>query len=142
MSGASDVPAWVVTVDRVHELHAIAIETWGGSPGIRNVGCVDSSIGNSVQAALYAMETDDEEPDLLVVAAYLLFYLARNHCYTDGNKRIAWLAFAEQIAVHGLDVDATQEEVVRFVLDVAEGTVPNADGVRNWVAPRLVALPP
>jgi death on curing protein len=136
-----DAPAWLISVERVHSLHAYALERWGGSAGIRNAGCVEGSIGNSVNAALYAMETGDEEPDVLTVAAHVLFYLARNHCYTDGNKRIAWLAFTDQIAVLGLDVDATQADVEGFVLNVASGTVTNADAVRAWIAPRLVARP-
>ena len=97
--------------------------------GIRGAGCVDGSIAGSLSAALYAMETDDEEPDL-----------ARNHCYNDGNKRIAWLAFTDQLAVFGLDVDATTTEVERLVLDVAAGTIASAEAAREWIALRLIAI--
>ena len=137
MTGA---PAWLIAVERVHALQALAIERWGGLPGIRRAGCVEGSIAGGLSAALYAMETDDEEPDVLTVAAHILFYLARNHCYNDGNKRIAWLAFTDQLAVFGLDVDATTTEVERLVLDVAAGTIASAEAAREWIAPRLIAI--
>jgi death-on-curing protein len=137
----NESPTWLIAVDRVHALHDHAIKQWGGAAGIRNQGCVEGSVGNSLNAGLYAMDSEDDEPDVLTVSAHLLFYLARNHCYTDGNKRIAWLAFTDQIGALGLDVEATQAEVIQFVLEVAAGTIANAEGVRDWVAPRLIAAP-
>lgn len=136
-----DAPAWLISVERVHALHAFAIEKWGGAPGVREAGCVEGRIGSAASAGFYAMEADDGEPDVLTVAAHLLYYFARNQCYADGNKRVAWLAFTDQIAVLGLDVDATQADVEGFVLNVASGTIANADAVRAWIAPRLVARP-
>lgn len=44
-------------------------------------------------AAMY--EQDADEPDPLIVAAYLLRSLCQNHRFVDGNKRVAWLAALE-----------------------------------------------
>lgn len=132
-------PTWLVKVERVHEMHALAIAQWGGLPGIRDRDCPRRSVEASLTAALYAMEAIDDEPDPLTVSVHLLFYLARNHCYSDGNKRVAWLTFVEQLAVVGLDIEATQQEVELFVVEVAGGNLDVA-AMSAWVAPRLTAL--
>lgn len=41
----------------------------------------------------------------------LLFYLATKHCYTDGNKRIAWACTTFVLLSFGLTVEATEDEV-------------------------------
>lgn len=135
----SRAPYWLVTSGRVLELHEVAVQQWGGAAGAPNVSCVEGAIGDALTAALYIVDLD-EDPDVLTTASYLLFYLARSHCFTDGNKRVAWMAFAEQLAVLGLHVEASQTEVVDFVNRVATGGFPVAE-IIEWVAPRLTALP-
>lgn len=103
-------------------------------------GCVEGAIGSAVQCALYA--NPDGEPDPLHVAAYLLRSLAQNHCYEDGNKRIAWLALLEVLWVHAsLTVDADEEEAADVVLKVTtrEWTV---EELILWLADRLVPVEP
>lgn len=84
--------------------------------------CVEGAIGNAVLAASYTQDSD--EPDVLHVAAYLMRSLVKNHCYVDGNKRIAWLATLEVLAVHAMaTIEADQDEAAALVEDVATGAV-------------------
>lgn len=99
-------------------------------------GCVEGAIGNAVLAASYAQETD--EPDVLHVAAYLMRSLARDHCYMDGNKRMAWLATLEVLAVHSATtVDADQAEAAAMVEQVATGAV-DVPALIQWLGDHLV----
>lgn len=135
----SDTPAWLISEARIRELHARALELWGGLAGVRDTGCVERSIGAGFTAGLYRAE-EDSEPDVLTVAVYVSFYLARNHCFTDGNKRVAWMALVDQLAAVGLDVDAPQDDIVEQVTGVADGQF-SPDDLQEWVAARLVAWP-
>ncbi|MBZ9596100.1 type II toxin-antitoxin system death-on-curing family toxin [Streptomyces yangpuensis] len=55
-------------------------------------------------------------------AAALLHAIATNHPLVDGNKRTAWLAAATFLAVNGIDLaDTDQELAYDLVIDVAAG---------------------
>lgn len=100
-------------------------------------GCVESALGNALPAAAYALERDD--PDPLVACAYLLRSLARNHCYEDGNKRIAWLAALEALWVHAqCTIAADPVEAADIVVRVAGGAL-DVPGLVAWLADHLVA---
>lgn len=100
-------------------------------------GCIESALGNAPTAAAYALGSDD--PDPLVVAAYLLRSLARNHCYEDGNKRIAWLATLEFLWVHAqCTLAADPVEAAEIVVRVADGSLDVPELV-TWLADHVTA---
>lgn len=122
-----------ITAARVHELYRKA--TGASAEGAR-AGCVEGAVANAGTAARYARESD--EPDPLLIAAYLLRSLAKNHCYVDGNKRVAWLACLEVLAVGAsVTVEEDQEAAAMFVESVATGAL-DVEGVVHWLADRLV----
>ncbi|MCE9637064.1 MAG: Fic family protein [Planctomycetes bacterium] len=103
-------------------------------------GCVEGSLGGAWTAELYATEGDDAIRQGLVFAGYLLFYLAKNHCFGDGNKRTALASMQEVLSVLGLTIDVNDDELVTYVLAVAGGTVKSAPDVVKWLAQRLTEL--
>jgi death-on-curing protein len=131
-----------LTVARAHDLHAAALAHAGGSPGVRDEGLVEASVGGALTAASYdERERDDDPVDSMVLAAYLLCYLARNHAFLDGNKRVAWLALEDQLRSIGVRVIASADEAETLVLDVVAKKL-EADDVVEWIATRLVAYEP
>ena len=128
-----------VSKETVLELHDWCISTWGGdkSPTPKE-GCVEGSIGAAINAELYSGVESDTTG--LCFAGCLLFYLASNHCFVDGNKRVAWASCMEALRNLGLTITATDDEAEAFCLDIATGTVRNAMDVPLWLAPRLEAL--
>lgn len=83
-------------------------------------------------------ESEPDEPDLLLAMSYLLIYLAKNHCFGDGNKRAAWAAVLHVAELNGLAIVAETSEAVAIVNDVAIGTA-NLPEVARWTAAHLVA---
>jgi death-on-curing protein len=82
-----------------------------------------------------------DELDPLMVAAYLLRSLTKNHCFVDGNKRAAWLAALEVLAVGAnLTIKAGQVEAAEFVNATASGAVPDVATITRWLAVRLIPL--
>jgi death-on-curing protein len=110
------------SVSELTELHGIAIAEFGGAASPPKEGCVDRSIASAINASLYSSD-DDSEPDLLLAAAHLLFYVAKNHCFTDGNKRAAWSAVVRALDINGIwiEADANQESAADLVIGVASG---------------------
>ncbi|KYF94361.1 hypothetical protein BE17_16975 [Sorangium cellulosum] len=130
-----------VDVEDVLHLHATAIRQHGGDQSLApKAGCVEGSIGSAVTASMYVAE--DGEPDLLVAVAYLLVYLAKNHCFVDGNKRVAWSAFLRVLDVNGIRIVAKQDEAAKLVNDVASGVI-DAHGILIWLSSpdRITAAP-
>ena len=104
-------------LDEVLELHADQIERYGGSPGIRDLGLLESAL------ALPAATFDGRflHESVFEMAAAYLFHLAQNHAFIDGNKRIALMAAIAFLGLNGLSVVADADPLLRLVLDVAEG---------------------
>ncbi len=70
-------------------------------------------------------------------AATLLFGVARNHSFIDGNKRVAVLATLQFLNLNGLDLNlAPPEEAYKMIAAVAAGTA-TLDDLTTWIAGRL-----
>ncbi|WP_437601229.1 type II toxin-antitoxin system death-on-curing family toxin [Sorangium sp. So ce590] len=133
---------WIfVDAEEVMHLHDSAIQLYGGNPSpVPKDGCVEGSIGGAVSASMY--EAEEEEPDLLVAVAYLLVYLAKNHCFVDGNKRVAWSSAIRVLDANGIHLVAQQEEAAKLVHDVVNGLI-DVHGVLDWLLSpnRITAAP-
>lgn len=103
------------------ELHTFAVTTYGGMASPPKEGCVERSIAGAINASLYSSQDDEGEPDLLLAAAHLLFYVAKNHCFADGNKRLAWEAMVRVLDMNGIRIEADQTDAGDLVEAVASG---------------------
>lgn len=128
----------LITLDTIQDLYADGIRRFGGKSSSSKEGCVEGSVGNAYTAELYN-ESEISTPGLCF-AGHLLFYLASNHCYVDGNKRIAWTATMCVLLELGLTVDATEDEAETFCIAVADGSIKSGVEVVRWIAPRLQSV--
>ena len=70
-------------------------------------------------------------------AASLLFGLARNHAFIDGNKRVALLATLQFLNANGYDLDLSPvEDAYRTVVQVASGNL-SVDDLTDWIRHRM-----
>lgn len=132
----------LISTEEIIKIHSECIERFGGdpSPAVKD-GCVEGSTGAAWSAELY-LENQDAVSGLCF-AGCLLYYLMKNHCFVDGNKRVGWAACMEVLRVLGLTVTATDKEAGDFclaILDPISDVARNAIDVAMWLAPRLVAL--
>ena len=84
-----------LTLEQVHRLHAIGLEDHGGSPGIRDLGLIESALASARNTYLYGGGDDFE------VAAAYAFHLAEAQAYLDGNKRVGIMAALTFLAMQG-----------------------------------------
>jgi death-on-curing protein len=120
-------PRWV-TRTIADAIHAAQLAEHGGLPGVRDEGALESALMRPRHQWAYARD----EADLASLAAAYGFALCRNHPYSDGNKRTAFQVMYVFLGLNGWDVEASQDEVVRLMLDVAAGTTREAD-LAAWI---------
>jgi len=60
-----------------------------------------------------------EDADLALQAAALAHGLAEGQPFIEGNKRLALAALHTFLLVNGLQIDASQDERARWILDLA-----------------------
>lgn len=118
----------------VDAVHLDLVREHGGLQGTRDEDALESALARPRQRWTYG-----ERPDIAELAAAYGFGLARNHPYHDGNKRIAFVAMAVFLGLNGYRIDATEQEVVAVMLELAAGTLEEgtlAEWVRNHTVPR------
>jgi len=112
-----------LTLDEVLALHADQIERYGGRPGIREIGLLQSALG--VPAATF--EGRFLHGSLHEMAAAYLFHLVRDHPFIDGNKRTGLAALLAFLGLNSYWLDADPKELEKFVRSVAAGKISKAE---------------
>ncbi len=98
----------------VEELHKQSLEMYGGSPGIRDQGLIESALGSAMNAYFYG------SGDLYDVAAAYAFHLAQAQAYLDGNKRTGAGAALLFLRGNGVDRVPTDAETYNAMIAIAE----------------------
>ena len=104
-----------LTKEQILLLHAQLIETIGGSDGIRDMGLLESALESPFQS----YDGKELYPSIQAKAARLCYGLVKNHAMVDGNKRIGCHAMLVFLALNGYEMEYTQKELSKLILDVA-----------------------
>lgn len=110
--------------------HERLIETFGGAPGIRDFGLLESALDRPRNLAAY-------DPDVTLdrLAALYGVGLAKAHAFTDGNKRIAFAVMVAFLKAHRQSLDTSEAEAAETMIAVASSEL-DEDGLRAWLAAR------
>lgn len=100
----------------VDALHFQQLKRFGGLYGIRDEGAIESALARARNQWEYG-----DVRDIAALAAAYGFGLARSHGYSDGNKRIAFVAMAVFLELNGYELNAPEPSVVQTMLAVAAG---------------------
>jgi death-on-curing protein len=106
--------------EAVELFHEEQLREHGGLPGLKNENALEAALARPLNKMAYG------QPDIFELAAAYLYGIARNHPFSDGNKRTAFVAAYAFLRLHLLRVEATQGEIVAFVLAVAAGEIEEA----------------
>jgi death on curing protein len=128
-------PLWLRR-EWVDALHFQQLKRFGGLYGIRDPGAIESALARPRNQWEYAGERD-----VARLAAAYGFGLARSHGYSDGNKRIGFMALAVILELNGWSLDAPEPEVVAMMLGVAAGDVDEAR-LATWVRAQIRPVEP
>lgn len=114
--------------EKVLLLQQIVIESSGGTAGIRDFGLLDSAINGAYQT----FDGVDLYPTKEEKAAWLGFALVSNHAFVDGNKRIGLLVMLSFLAINGINVEYTDQELIDLGIGVASGNL-KYDDMLAWI---------
>jgi death-on-curing protein len=111
------------------------IQQWGGLPGIRDLGALESAVAQP------RMTFGGEElyPDIPSKAAALAFSLIKNHPFVDGNKRVGHAALETLLILNGFELEVDVDETENMILEVASGQQGRDDllaWIRQWIVAR------
>jgi death-on-curing protein len=112
-----------LTLDEVIALHADQIERYGGRPGIRDLGLLQSALGTPSAT----FEGRFLHEGLHEMAAAHLFHVVRHHPFVDGNKRVGLVVLLAFLGLNSRRLDADPQEVEDLVLGIARGRVSKAE---------------
>ncbi|HIT02960.1 MAG TPA: type II toxin-antitoxin system death-on-curing family toxin [Candidatus Caccocola faecipullorum] len=100
---------------QILSLHDHLIAETGGQAGLRDDGLLESALA----APFAAFGSEELYPTLVQKAARLGYGLVKNHAFIDGNKRIAAHATLVFLAVNGVELRYTQQELSDIFLKLA-----------------------
>ncbi len=105
----------------------LVLET-GGIDGLRDEGFLDSALC----APFQTFDSVELFQTVYQKAACLGYGLIQNHPFLDGNKRIGAHAMLVFLALNGIVLSYTQEELVEVIMKTAAGEI-GYDGHLQWL---------
>lgn len=124
-------PRWVKRVV-VDAIHLDQVREHGGLAGLRDEGLLESALARPRHKWTYK-----RRPDLASLAAAYGYGIVKNHPYSDGNKRVAFLTMVVFLGLNGLEVVAEEADVVTTMLTAADGNCSEAELAR-WIRSHIV----
>ncbi len=115
-----------LTSDLVQAIHAQQLKLFGGPPGLRDEGALESAPGRPKNRAGYG------EPDLAELAAAYAVGIVKNHPFIDGNKRAALLALVTFLGLNDIDFLVAEAEAVLMIRGLAAGEI-DESGLTRWI---------
>lgn len=117
-----------ISKEKVMLLHRYIIEETGGDESIRDEHLLDSTLETAFQTfdgkELY--KTKEEK------GARIGHSLISNHAFVDGNKRIGMHIMLLFLALNSINIDVSDEEIIKVGLGVDSGKMQYED-LLKWI---------
>ena len=114
---------YVTTADALF-FHKQLIERYGGAPGVRDAGALESAL-HRPQTGYY---------DTLVhEAAALLESLVQNHPFVDGNKRVAFAVVDVFLRINGHWITADSQAIYEYLIKLFEDRTFDMEHLVPWL---------
>jgi death-on-curing protein len=120
-----------LSLDQVLALHKAQIDEYGGAHGVREKGGLEAAIARPQMT----FGGEDLYPGIADKGAALWHSLVMNHPFIDGNKRIGAMAAEFFLGLNGVDLLATDEELVAATMAAARGEM-SAEALAIWIRQR------
>ena len=121
------MPTWIPE-SAIRAIHGELLTEHGGLQGTVNEDLLGATLARPQNSLAYGKA----EPSLYDLAATYGFGFAKNHRFTDGNKRIALTAIDIFLQLNGYELTAPEEEAVVIIRLVASGGISEKD-LSTWI---------
>ncbi|WP_398471431.1 type II toxin-antitoxin system death-on-curing family toxin [Tardiphaga sp.] len=123
--GEADEPRWI-TYEQVIAIHSRQLRRFGGAPGLRDEGMLQSALDRPVNKWRY------EQSELPELAAAYAYGLAKNHAFIDGNKRIAFMSMMIFLIKNDVQFSPDPAQATTIILSLAAGEV-SEQSLARWI---------
>ena len=120
-----------LSLDEAIAIHVRLIEKFGGSPGLRDKGLLESALYRP-QTGYYA--------DLAQMAAALFESLISNHAFVDGNKRAAFFLSDVFLRLNGWKLKMSADAGHTFIVGSLEKGRCDYEHLLPWIRQYLEKL--
>ena len=110
-------------------MHAALISEHGGLAGPVRIAELEAALGRPQHHFSYS----DPSPSLERLAAAYGYSLARNHCFADGNKRIALAVIDVFLQMNGRELTAEEVDAAEIIQLVAAGKL-TEEQLATWIS--------
>ncbi|HTD11617.1 MAG TPA: type II toxin-antitoxin system death-on-curing family toxin [Steroidobacteraceae bacterium] len=114
---------YVTTADALF-FHRQLLERYGGAPGVRDAGALESAL-HRPQTGYY--------DTLLHEAAALLESLVQNHPFVDGNKRVAFAVLDVFLRINGHSIAADSNTIYDYIIKLLEERTFDMEHLVPWL---------
>ncbi len=112
----------------VLKFHEELINKYIAESGIHDINMLESAVNTPFQS----FGGNDLYPSVFDKAARLCYGLARNHPFTDGNKRTAVHTMLIYLGLNDIFLTYTQEEMENIIIAVASGIM-SSEELSMWL---------
>jgi death on curing protein len=118
-------PTWLsrALLDAIHD---DLLDQFGGMPGVNNEHTIESALSRPLNAYAYG------GADLFRCAAAYAYVLAKNHGYSDANKRTPFAAALTFLRLNGWRVLASTPDATDAMVRLATDRL-SEDGMAQWL---------
>ena len=120
-----------LSLDEVIVIHERIIERFGGAPGIRDHGLLESALFRP-QTGYYG--------DMAAMATALFESLILNHPFIDGNKRVAFFATDVFLRLNGWRFSVSSEPAHVFLIGHLERNECSFDNLEPWIRKSITKI--
>lgn len=113
-----------LTVDEALLIHGRLIGQFGGPPGVRDTGLLESAL-HRPQSGYYK--------DISEMAAAMFESLLINHPFVDGNRRVAFFATDVFLRLNGWRMRVQAEAAHAFLIDALSRGTADFDHLLLWI---------
>jgi death-on-curing protein len=123
-----------ITAAMATAIHEEAIYEFGGLPGVRDAGLLESALDRPRNQQAY-----DPESSIFRLAAVLCSGIARNHAFNDGNKRTALLVSRAFLYLNGHALEPREDDEVACLVAIAAGAMDD-EAIDDWLKQNSTAM--
>jgi len=106
-----------LTNEQLKRLHKKLLDATGGLDGLRDEAMLDSALS----VAFQTFDGVELYPSMAAKIARIAYGLVCNHPFVDGNKRIGTYVMAVLLELNHIEVDFTDDDIIRIGLELASG---------------------
>ena len=120
------------TLEEALYLHERLIERFGGAPGVRDKGLLESALARP-RSGYYKSLSEQ--------AAALMHSLIRNHCFIDGNKRVGFALAAIFLKMNGYNIIVPADNAESFIIEAIIKNSADVQEIAAWLEKFIEEVP-